>query len=92
MKMRKKRSKLWLLLLAAVCSMLFSATAFAAIEVTMSGTSNYADAYEAFLATNEQRTKAGKKALNMNLSFRKLLCCVHGKQQCWLDTRGRMAA
>lgn len=66
MKMRKKRSKLWLLLLAAVCSMLFSVTAFAAIEVTMSGTSNYADAYEAFLATNEQRTKAGKEALNMN--------------------------
>lgn len=64
--MRKKRSKLWMLLLAAVCSMLFSVNAFAAIEVTMSGTSNYADAYEAFQATNEQRTKAGKKTLNMN--------------------------
>lgn len=66
MTMRKKQTKLWMLLLIAVCSMLFSATAFAAVEVTMSGTSNYADAYEAFQATNAQRTAAGQEALNMN--------------------------
>lgn len=66
MKMRKMRSKLWMLLFAAVFSILFSVTAFAAIEVTMSGTSNYADAYEALQVTNEQRTAAGKKPLNMN--------------------------
>lgn len=64
--MRKKRSRLWGVLLAAVLSMMFSATAFAAVTVTMSGTSNYADAYEAFQVTNQQRTAAGKKALNMN--------------------------
>lgn len=55
-----------MLLFAAVLSMMFSATAFAAVTVTMSGTSNYADAYEAFQVTNQQRTAAGKKSLNMN--------------------------
>lgn len=64
--MRKKRSRLWMLLFAAVLSMMFSATAVAAVTVTMSGTSNYADAYEAFQVTNQQRTAAGKKSLNMN--------------------------
>lgn len=46
--------------------MMFSITVFAAVEVTLSGNSNYADAYEAFQETNRQRAANGKSALNMN--------------------------
>ena len=64
--MRKNWSKLWILLCIAVFSMMFSITAFAAVEVTLSGTSNYADAYEAFQETNNQRVANDKSPLNMN--------------------------
>lgn len=51
---------------SAVFSMMFSITVFAAVEVTLSGNSNYADAYEAFQETNRQRAANSKSKLNMN--------------------------